>query len=363
MQKMQGKIRLKDIAAALNISTATVSLCLNERQSRYQVNADTVAKVRAFAAKVGYVPDRNARNLKRGIRRCVGLLTNRHWRAGQKCLPAVFAAEQQLSSCGIECRQLSARNHLEGLSQLRELGCSEVIVFEPVIEDPAVGSVSWQPDDLVQRFPGLKIYSVDYSVNNQLPPPDKSGLIKRFGVKVWDFQQQLVQIMQKYYPGEIMLHSWRCSQLLARELRQRNPELIFEVDAENPFKIGIAGAQKYLRLRNKYNIRNVFWGDDRMACGFINELLKYGVSVPGEVNVISFDNLEFAQYLTIPLTTWGVPILRHTQAVVDSIINQSELSDTISLPVLSPGGSAALTPAMLDELQKYCHISSEEDVI
>ena len=357
MEQSRGKIRLKDIAIELGLSTATVSLCLNPNPGRYQVNAGTVQRVREFAARVGYVPDRNARNLKRGARRCVGLLTNRHWRAGQKCMPAVFCAEQQLTAHGIECRQLSSRTQLEGLAQLRELGCGEVIIFDPVVENAHVGAVSWQPGELEQRFPGLKIYAVDYSVSGEA---SCSGQVSRLGVAVWDFQEKLVEIMQKYYPGECMMQSWRCSQLQVRKIRERNPEMIFKLDSENPFKIGEKCAEQYLEQSKKHRISNIFVGDDRIACGLVNRLLQGGVRIPDEVNVISFDNLDFSQYLAIPLTTWGVPIIRHTQMVVESILNNSDISDVVSLPVLTPGASAQLTGEIIQELSQYCEISTGE---
>lgn len=354
------KIRLKDIAAELGLSSATVSLCLNQTQTRYQLNAETVRKVRKFADKVGYVPDRAAKTLKQGARRCVGLLTNRHWRAGQKCLPAVFAAEQQLSAAGIECRQLSCSDQLEGIRQLRELNCREIIVFDPVVDDGSHCNITCSQGKIDQYFPGTTIYAVDYSVPGNYCSSG-SSLFIRLGVKVWDFHAKLTEVMQKYFPGEFMLHSWRCSMPYVADLRKRAPELIFAIENENPFKIGEAGALQFLQARKNHNITNVFWGDDRMACGFINELIKHGVKVPEEVNVISFDNLEISRYLAIPLTTWGVPIMQHTNLVADALLNKTALSDQISLPVLSAGKSAKLTEEILSELKPYCQLASDKD--
>ncbi len=354
------RIRLKDIAAELGLSAATVSLCLNEQRGRYQVNAETVRKVREYASRVGYVPDRTARSLKQGAARCVGLLTNHHWRAGQKCLPAVFAAEQQLSAAKIECRQLSSRDQHKGIRQLRELNCREIIIFDPVVDTDFCGNITCNTGMLAQKYPDLTIYAVDYSVPGEFAANKKLPLI-RLGVKVWDFYARLVQIMQKYYPGEVMMHSWRCSQPCIADLRARAPELVFSIASDNPFKIGAAGARQFLTARQKHNITNVFWGDDRMACGFVNELINAGVKVPDEVNVISFDNLEFSRYLAIPLTTWGVPIMQHTQLVLEALLKQKSLADQVTLPVLSIGKSARLTEKIIAELAPYCQLANDED--
>ena len=354
------KIRLKDIAAELGLSAATVSLCLNNNQTRYQLNAETVRKVRDLAHKVGYVPDRAARILKQGATRCVGLLTNRHWRAGQKCLSAVFAAEQRLSAAGIECRQLSCSDQIEGIKQLRDLNCREIIVFDPVVDDSEYCHITCSPEKIARQFPGTTIYAVDYSVSGNYCSAETTPVI-RLGVKIWDFHTRLMEVMQKHFPGEIMLQAWRCSMPHIADLRKRAPELIFAMESENPFKIGEAGARQFLQTRKNHRITNVFWGDDRMACGFINELMKHGVSVPDEVNVISFDNLDFSRYLAIPLTTWGVPIMHHTQLVVDSLLNKAELTDRISLPVLSAGKSARLSKEIIAELAPYCQLASDND--
>lgn len=350
------RVRLKDIAGALGVSPATVSLCLNAGHTRYQISAETVRRVRAYAEKVGYIPDRNARNLRNGGRRCIGLLTNGHWRAGQKCLPAVFSAAQTLGAHGIETRQVSAADQLEGLAQLRELGCDEAIIFAPVVENGSGISRTMDSEIVRKKFPGLKLHSVDYSMpmpGGDLPP------MSRLGVPVWEFHEKLFRLMKESYPGEIMMHSWRCSQPCVRQLQKRSPELIFRFAGENPFQIGAQGAHQYLALRRRMPISTVFWGDDRMACGFIKELLRHGVAIPDEVNVISFDNLDFSQHLAIPLTTWGVPIVRHTALVLDRILNGGEPLTVISRPVMSPGESARFTPEMLRQVREWCDLPGD----
>ena len=184
-----------------------------------------------------------------------------------------------------------------------------------------------------------------------------AGQVVRLGCRVWDFYRRLVEIMQKHFPGECMMQSWRCSQSVVNLWREQHNDLIFKIDHDDPFKVGKAGALQYLEMRKKYRITNIFWGDDRMACSFIDELLKNGVRVPDEVNVISFDNLDLAQYLAIPLTTWGIPIVQHTELVVDAILNDHKLADTVSQPLFSPGKSARLTPEILRELSGCCRIS------
>ena len=57
------QVTIKDIARALGLSPATVSLALNESP---MVNPDTAKRVRTEAQRVGYVPNQYARGLARG---------------------------------------------------------------------------------------------------------------------------------------------------------------------------------------------------------------------------------------------------------------------------------------------------------
>ncbi|RDV26861.1 LacI family DNA-binding transcriptional regulator [Alteromonas aestuariivivens] len=48
--------------------------------------------------------------------------------------------------------------------------------------------------------------------------------------------------------------------------------------------------------------------NDEMACGAINALATMGRSVPRDVSVIGYDNIDFASYLTPGLTTINYPV-------------------------------------------------------
>jgi LacI family transcriptional regulator len=47
--------------------------------------------------------------------------------------------------------------------------------------------------------------------------------------------------------------------------------------------------------------------NDLMAAGCIHALQEIGLSVPGDIAVVGFDNREIARYLQPPLTTVALP--------------------------------------------------------
>jgi LacI family transcriptional regulator, repressor for deo operon, udp, cdd, tsx, nupC, and nupG len=68
---------------------------------------------------------------------------------------------------------------------------------------------------------------------------------------------------------------------------------------------GIAAAGRFLAQAQRPTA--VFAANDQMAIGFINELKNAGISVPHDVSVAGFDDIEYALICDPPLTTMHQP--------------------------------------------------------
>jgi DNA-binding LacI/PurR family transcriptional regulator len=64
-----------------------------------------------------------------------------------------------------------------------------------------------------------------------------------------------------------------------------------------------AGKQLAARARDGEPVTAVFLANDQMALGLLAALHEEGLSVPGDVSVVGFDDLPEAPYFTPPLTT------------------------------------------------------------
>lgn len=64
-------VRVKDIAVAANVSTAAVSRYLN---GKLALSPTTAGKVDSAVARLGYIPNQNARRLRRGTTEILGLI-------------------------------------------------------------------------------------------------------------------------------------------------------------------------------------------------------------------------------------------------------------------------------------------------
>jgi LacI family transcriptional regulator len=81
-----------------------------------------------------------------------------------------------------------------------------------------------------------------------------------------------------------------------------DPDLVFEGDfSENA---GALAAQKLLPL----GVDGIFTSNDQMAIGFVRQALAKGLSLPGDVSVVGFDDLPIASSFIPSITTMRQPI-------------------------------------------------------
>ena len=83
----------------------------------------------------------------------------------------------------------------------------------------------------------------------------------------------------------------------------QNPDWVLEGDFT--MDSGAAAARAWLALKDRPT--GLFLSSDEMATGFIGEVQRAGLSVPGDVSVVGFDNIEIAQHLAPGLTTIRQP--------------------------------------------------------
>lgn len=65
----------------------------------------------------------------------------------------------------------------------------------------------------------------------------------------------------------------------------------------------------------------VFCGNDEVALALISTLAERGISVPGDVSVMGYDDVDFAAYTTPALTTLHVPIEEMTRSACRQLLN------------------------------------------
>lgn len=94
-------------------------------------------------------------------------------------------------------------------------------------------------------------------------------------------------------------------------------------------------AIRFLLDKKKCDIEAVVVANDDMALGVLDELNSRGISVPRDIAVVGFDDIEEIQYHTTPLTTVRQPLYEQakkaTEIAID-MIEGKEVPDTVILP-------------------------------
>jgi LacI family repressor for deo operon, udp, cdd, tsx, nupC, and nupG len=93
---------------------------------------------------------------------------------------------------------------------------------------------------------------------------------------------------------------------------------------------GIAAAGRFLARAERPTA--VFAGNDQMAMGFITELKNAGLSVPHDVSVAGFDDIEYSVIFDPPLTTMHQPRAEIGRLAASELLRQITRDATSARP-------------------------------
>ena len=346
---------LASIARDLGLATSTVSFCLSGKASQYGIKAETVQAVRDHADKVGYVVNSAARQLRTQSTHPIGLLFDPRLNAGEMPLKALYHAQEKLKNHGWEVRIVAA-DIWNGSVQMQQLGCREAIVFSTFTEAPATPEVLNETLTAHKNIAcNLKLYAINYSFHPKEMPIFPN--VVRLGINRYSVNKALCEYLHELDKGKLILQSsWSGACLDAAGIMLMEHFL----PEYTPYEMGRHWAHHYLAMRKKYNIGSIMTGDDRISAGLLSELINHGVKIPEEVRVISFDNLDFGSCLAVPLTSWGVPMQKHVDMVLDNLLNHTPIPERlVSIPDFNWGASSGFTlteqQEFMKKIEKICN--------
>jgi LacI family transcriptional regulator, repressor for deo operon, udp, cdd, tsx, nupC, and nupG len=130
-------------------------------------------------------------------------------------------------------------------------------------------------------------------------------------------------------------------------LREAAHELELRVRRVGPFAPNQEGGQEAARALAGALPTATICYNDLLAIGLMRGLADAGVSVPGDVSVIGFDDIFGADFCSPTLTTVAAPLRHLGSFAVDTLVK--DLSTPIPRPVAAPSSplKTALLPAQL----------------
>jgi LacI family transcriptional regulator len=308
-------ITVRDVAREAGVHPGTVSRALNPKTEPL-VNPATVRRVREVALRLGYRPNPIARGLKTGRSYTVGVLVPDI----QNPLfpPIIRGIERGLGKAGYTPLIANTENDPE----------RERVDFEALLARQVDGFITATAsrghellDEMTRR--GVPLVLVNRGVEDRSLPSatvdDRRGVRLAVEHLVGLGHRRIAYISgpQGFLTGYLRLQGF--AETLDRLGLPFEPALI---RVGNAF-VEAEGARLFRQLVDQERrFTAVIAGNDLMALGCYDVLAESGLSCPGDVSVVGFNDMPFADRFHPPLTTVRVPHHRIGEAAAELLLER-----------------------------------------
>lgn len=290
-------ISLKELAAHLGLSSATVSLVINRSPGAKSIPPATQERVRAAARELNYRPNLMARSLRQKRSFTIGVV-----------VPEVSEGYAALVLSGIEDHLLQEGYFYFVVSHRHRADLIEE--YPALLQQRAVEGIIAVDTQLIDRFsipavaisghheaPGVTNIVLDHDLAARvaLEHLTKAGHTRIALIKGQDFSSDT----------EIR---WRALHRVAKNLGITiYDKLTVQLDNDSPSpQVGYSVTRRLLDRGEPFTALFAF--NDISAIGAIQALRESGRRVPEDVSVIGFDDIQSAAYQNPGLTTVRQPL-------------------------------------------------------
>jgi len=310
-------VTIADVAEAAGVSKTSVSFAFNSPE---RLGGTTALRIREVADSLGYRPHPVARALGQRRTGTIGVLT-------PQALSIIFS--NPFFGALSEGIALAAEDSGYGLTFISPLHGSLANAMRRAAVDGcvSVGLAADHPEVEQVRRAGLPLVSVDSSA---LPDSPSVGVDDEGGARAaaehllgLGHQRFIVLAVEPPHPGGHDTNGVVGRRLFAyREaLAEAGVELPDEAVFAAPASIA-GGIAAFTRAWDGgLRPTAVLAMSDAMALGAIRAIRDQGRSVPGDVSVVGFDDLDLAQLTDPPLTTVHQPVRRKGEEAVRLLVS------------------------------------------
>lgn len=304
---------MKDVARLAGVSTSTVSHVINNNRF---VSERVRARVQQAISELNYAPSALARSLKLNETRTIGMLltasSNPFYAEVVRGVEnSCYERGYSLILCNTEGDEERMNRSLETLMQKRVDGlllmCTE----------------SHLPSaEILNRYPSVPMVMMDWA-----PFEGRGDIIQDNALLGGELATQhlidrgytriaCIAGPQDKTPARMRLEGFHKAM---RSSGLPVPEA-YVVDGDFEFQGGFNAMNQLLALENPPQA--VFTSNDAMAVGVYHALFQAGLSVPQDMAVVGYDDIELARYLTPPLGTVHQPKDALGELAIETLINR-----------------------------------------
>jgi LacI family transcriptional regulator len=304
---------LKDIAKESGFDVSTVSRAL---KGSYGVHSSTREKVRIIAHKLDYRPNLMARGLVTGRSHTIALLISDirnpfFTEVARGAEDAAYAAGFDVILCNSDLDPGKQVHYLRSFSERRIAG----IVMNSVTSLTRAQQEELRRCDIpivmLNKLPGSHPFSTVTADNFQ-------GAILATNYLLGLGHRRIAHLAGPRNHGNLT-ERWRG--FLSAVQPSRNVEAIVLHGAQN-HRGGYEMTKKLLSQHPK--VTAIFAANDVVAFGAIQTILEMGLTVPNDLSIVGFDNVDLSAIIHPPLTTVHQPKYEMGQAAVEILVKQAK---------------------------------------
>jgi LacI family transcriptional regulator len=314
-------MRLDEVAKRAGVSTATVSRVLNGGTS---VRDNTKKRVLQAVEDLQYRPNLHARSLASGASHTIGMIVSN---IENPFFLDIFCALENLARDRgytvivehTDYRPDRLVASVETLLGLRPAGLA-VIVSEM---DPSI----------VEEIAARNLPAVFFDVGHSAPKITKIEVRYEIGMRrtveyLYSLGHRRMAFIG-HHAGLAPLEARRTT--FAETVRRHAADAEYQMLESNDSPAGAREAARNL-LASGFQPTAILCANDFMALGVLRALREAGLSVPGDVSVTGFDNIDLAGYANPALTTVNVPRRRIGELCLEALLRSDQVpmaNDTI----------------------------------
>lgn len=307
----KAKSSINDVARLAGVSTATVSRSLNEP---HKVSQSTLESVRNAVERLGYTPHFGGRALASNKSNTVGALIptmeNAIFARGLQAL------QETLADAGVTLLIATT-----GYDPSREYEQIQTLLSRGVDGLMLIGTARPERTYALlnqQAIPVVITWSYDsdstylcVGFDNQSAAADLANLVLDYG---HDKIAMIAGVSQGNDRAADRIKGVRGA-LNAHRLKLPDDHVI---EAAYNLEDAAMAMKTFMALANRPTA--VICGNDVLAAGALMYAKQAGISIPADVSVVGFDNIDLASVIDPPLTTVHVPHRRMGQAAAELLL-------------------------------------------
>lgn len=322
-----GHVNLKMLAEHLELSQTTVSLVLNDSPSARSIPQETRERVKEAARRLNYRPNYFARSLRQSRSMSVGVLA-----------PDLSEGYFTRVMSGV-VEELSAAHYFY-FTACHDWKRELIETYPRMLVERAVDGfllLNTPADQIAVPVPVVAISAHGAAENVTNIVLDHHLAVQQALTHLYGLGHRRIAIMRgpRAIPDSEV--RWESIQQVASEIGLKlDPSLVIRIEAagwsikpgHHPMAPEIGYKPMQALLEKNRDFTAVFCFNDIAAIGAIRALKDAGLSVPGDVSVVGFDDIQSAAYATPSLTTVCQPLAamgkRGAQVLLERIANREK---------------------------------------